>query len=370
MSVGTFPYWSNDDVFINSPDPFYRQNKVFELTNTSVSTTGIGTINSADTLPTTVADYLEFNAAGGFAQALRYTDGSDRFHVTIPYSIEFEFYCYTPNSSDQKWLATSGEGYGIGWAEWVLYHNGQNGTVDFASSSDNVSNTTTTSVIYNLQLFRWYKIGLLFATGKVRFYVNGQFVKEVAMASPPYNSTNGLAIAGDNRDTGASGDALGSRNRRFQGRIRNFRMGQALWWQPNDDIPGDPIYTPPLPMWMTGEGYLTSLEEHDDVNIPLIIEDPEDSINSYQIVSGLLPPGLSLNLLSGVITGTVLPVLQDERYTFTVAVTYGDIYSVMGTFELLVIDQGTEVNWVTPAGSIGQPAPGEPVMTVLEATST
>jgi hypothetical protein len=371
MSVGTFPYWPKDSTFAGSPDPFYRQIVITQFSNSNSNATGIGTLNGADTAPTSISDYMEFNTGSGYLQCIRLTDASDRFHITYPYSIEFDFYAYTPSTSDEKWLATSGGGAGLGFPEWAVVQ--QNNLVKFQSySADNSSSESlNTTLIYDLQYNRWYRIGIMFvAANKIRFYINSEFLKESAPLAAVFNSANGFAIAGDNQNvTTTDANQLIARSRRWQGRIRNFRMGQSQWWRPNDGIPADPIYAPPVPQWVTGQGYITSFSENEVVNLPLIIEDPKDSIESYNITKGALPPGLSLNVFSGVITGTVLPVLQDERYTFTVSVVYGGNYTVSGDFELLILDESTEVTWVTPSGEVGNIAPGEQIYDPLEATS-
>jgi hypothetical protein len=70
------------------------------------------------------------------------------------------------------------------------------------------------------------------------------------------------------------------------------------------------------PSWQTAS---TLSDQYDGVAISLGLVATEAT--SYTLVSGSLPPGLSLNASTGAITGTVVGVTVDTTYTFTVRAT-------------------------------------------------
>jgi hypothetical protein len=70
------------------------------------------------------------------------------------------------------------------------------------------------------------------------------------------------------------------------------------------------------PSWQTSS---TLSDQYDGVAITLSLVAQEAT--SYTLVSGSLPPGLSLNASTGAITGTVTGVTVDTTYTFTVRAT-------------------------------------------------
>jgi Putative Ig domain. len=121
-------------------------------------------------------------------------------------------------------------------------------------------------------------------------------------------------------------------------------------------LPTDPeepeVPTNPL-AWITPQGSLGAYEERTSVTIYLEVVDPYDRVNSFSIISGGLPDGLEMNPYTGIITGTISSVPQDHTFTFTVLVRdeLGD--ELTGTFSISVINV-PQVQWITPAGLIGE----------------
>jgi len=118
------------------------------------------------------------------------------------------------------------------------------------------------------------------------------------------------------------------------------------------------IYRPPTvanpPVWDTPTGLIGAWNEGDSIDFALIASDPNGDIASYSVQSGTLPSGVSLNAISGHLLGTIGQVGQDTTYTFTARVTDRTNLFTDREFNLVVKDVGTQVNWVTPSGNVGQ----------------
>jgi hypothetical protein len=119
-----------------------------------------------------------------------------------------------------------------------------------------------------------------------------------------------------------------------------------------------PRYIPPVvsnpPQWDTPEGFIGAWNEGTAVDFPLIASDPNGDIARYVLQDGSLPPGITLNSISGHLLGTIGQVGQDTTFTFTARVIDRTNLFADRQFNLLVKDLGTEVQWVTPAGQVGE----------------
>ena len=84
------------------------------------------------------------------------------------------------------------------------------------------------------------------------------------------------------------------------------------------------------PAWQTG----SNLGEQSDgaISLSLVATDA----TSYTLVSGSLPPGLSLNTSTGAITGTVTGVTVETTYTFTVRATDAQLQDSPRTFTVTI----------------------------------
>ena len=115
------------------------------------------------------------------------------------------------------------------------------------------------------------------------------------------------------------------------------------------------------PAWQTA----SSLGEQYDgvaINLSLVATDA----TSYTITSGSLPPGLSLNGNTGVISGTVSGVANDTLYTFTVLATDAQLQDSPRTFTvtITVSDAYFKLTTLLLSGS------AIPVNTVIKDSST
>lgn len=192
-------------------DPITRTEVVLSLTNSAVDQTSNSTALAADTKPTTVSDYMLFTGT----QNVRFSD-KDLWHVTSPYSVVMEV--YIDERAGPRWIATVGEGFGLGWPEWSIVHDGA--SITFRSSNNNNGITSSGTFVSNFNPKQWYQIGLMFLNGRAYGYVNEVQVFNVE-CSEPINTTNGLAVGGDYRKYA---------NYQFKGRIRNFKLGKSAFW--------------------------------------------------------------------------------------------------------------------------------------------
>lgn len=123
------------------------------------------------------------------------------------------------------------------------------------------------------------------------------------------------------------------------------------------------LYRPPanprVPTWETPQGLIGAWNEGTAIDFALIANDPDGDIASYALQSGALPSGVSLNTITGHLLGTIGQVGQDTTYTFTVRVIDKTNLYADQQFSLVVKDVGTQVNWVTPAGTVGQGSSGQ-----------
>lgn len=134
-------------------------------------------------------------------------------------------------------------------------------------------------------------------------------------------------------------------------------------YRPHGKIHFKRIYKAPAvanpPVWETSPGLVGAYNEGDTIDLALIASDPNGDIASYSIQSGSLPDGVSLNAISGHLLGTIGQVGQDTTYTFTARVTDRTNLFADQQFNIVVKDKGTQVNWVTPSGTVGQGSSGQ-----------
>jgi hypothetical protein len=203
-----------------------RTNQILRMTNsrTNLVSGGQASLNNAFG-PTTVSDYMNFNGT----QAIRFSENSNNWKVTAPYSVELE--CMCSNTLDGKYIATNGEAFGGGWGEWSLYQSG--GKIVLVSSASNNGNQFTLDMVPSLQVDRWYRLGWMFYTSgsdfRCRTFTNGVQSNDV-LCLEPFNSANGLSFGADWSYSDPSITTPGILNRRWTGRLRNVTIGRALFW--------------------------------------------------------------------------------------------------------------------------------------------
>lgn len=124
------------------------------------------------------------------------------------------------------------------------------------------------------------------------------------------------------------------------------------------------------PTWRYAPGLLGTFAEGSSVNIPILADDKDNNIATYGISSGQLPNGLSIDMFSGVISGTLGEVSADTSYTFEVMVTDRTNLSVKGKFTINVSNVKSTVTWQTSnAQPVAETSPGQPVNINLGASS-
>lgn len=105
-----------------------------------------------------------------------------------------------------------------------------------------------------------------------------------------------------------------------------------------------------VPSWTTGSGSIGTYIEQSPMSVTVSATDPVDPYNSpliYSISSGSLPPGLSINSSTGVISGTPGNVASSTLYNFTAAAYDGRNPAVTRNFSMTITDRGP--SWSTSA---------------------
>jgi hypothetical protein len=138
---------------------------------------------------------------------------------------------------------------------------------------------------------------------------------------------------------------------RIRGNVKPF---QAL--RIKQTAPLVPPYVPPVnpkpPAWTFTPGYLGTFAELVALDIPLDAYDVDNDIHTYEVISGALPNGLSINNANGHIIGTVANIDQDTIYNFTVKVTDKTGLFVTGNFNMIVSNVATTVTWTTTSADL------------------
>lgn len=111
----------------------------------------------------------------------------------------------------------------------------------------------------------------------------------------------------------------------------------------------DAIYINASPVWQQSSGSLGSFNEATSVSIPALATDPENNPLTFAVVSGSLPSGLSLNTVTGAITGTAPSVANNTTFSFVISVTDSANSTLNRSFNITV---NSVVVWSTPAGSL------------------
>lgn len=97
-----------------------------------------------------------------------------------------------------------------------------------------------------------------------------------------------------------------------------------------------------VPVWSTAAGSLGTFTELQSVSVTVAATDTTDSTNSplsYSVVSGSLPPGLSLSS-AGIISGTLSSnVITNTTYSFTIAATDGRNTAITRAFSITINDR-------------------------------
>lgn len=123
------------------------------------------------------------------------------------------------------------------------------------------------------------------------------------------------------------------------------------------------------PTWITGSGYFGSFEEGTEFSELFNASDPNGGALEYSVIGGTLPPGLSLNITTGELFGTIGAVEDTTNFNFTLRVMDETNLTADRQFEIQVQNVKSDVFWDTPEGSLGEPSAGSLFSTKLAARS-
>jgi len=122
------------------------------------------------------------------------------------------------------------------------------------------------------------------------------------------------------------------------------------------------------PIWITQEGNIGKVDFGQKVNIKLIAYEPNNLPLNYEIIEGILPSGLELNISNGQISGTVSTENQ-AQWDFTVSCTNG-YKTIVRDFNIISneVMEGDNITWITDS-NLGEVSVGSKFNKIIEATS-
>jgi len=132
------------------------------------------------------------------------------------------------------------------------------------------------------------------------------------------------------------------------------------------------------PEWITPTGVIREINEGQFLSLQLVAEDPEDDEILYSLVSGSLPPNVSLDRDTGLLSGVILDITEDTEFTFTIRADdsksnpVGESLFNEKEFTIRVLDGALNLNkppeWVTPSGVLIDGTEGELYFAQVQAT--
>lgn len=188
------------------------------INNTFITTVPNTALVTSDTGPSLSNGAAIF----GSGNVVRYSDAPG-WHITSPWSVEFEFYTSSQNV-DQCIFSVGGSA--TTYPEFNIMINSDNSVTSSANSNNTAGGQQTGTYLAagQLQMNKWYRIGAMFYTvggvNRLRGYING-YQKFDIRITLPYDSTKGVSVGNDY-------DALPAKQ--FVGGIRNFSVGNSLFW--------------------------------------------------------------------------------------------------------------------------------------------
>jgi len=225
-----------------------------------------------------------------------------------------------------------------------LYSNGQEGRLELYTSngwSNIVQETPSVSSVsgqLNESTSSTVTIsGTNFAAGAVAYIIGTDGI-EVSASSVTFISANGLSAV-------------------FPAMSPSFEPYDVKVVNPSNlfGVIYDALSVNNVPVWSTSAGSLGTFTELQSVSLSVLATDETDATNSslsYSLVSGTLPPGLSLNSSTGVISGTLsADIVSNTTYIFSLSVTDGRNTSSTRQFSITINDRAPV--WSTSAGSLG-----------------
>lgn len=154
------------------------------------------------------------------------TNATGRIHTSSWYEAlylpaDFTIECFVNAStlSGAGWVATLGEGYGIGYPMWTLARSGS--TMYFSScSADATASVIVGQAFGTVVLNTWHHVAVTRQGNTYRFFFDGILMATVTASATPYRDTNKrFSIGGDN---------AGWSDRFFSGFIDEMRITKGV----------------------------------------------------------------------------------------------------------------------------------------------
>jgi hypothetical protein len=176
----------------------------------------------------------------------------------------------------------------------------------------------------------------------------------------------GLTLASDGTISGTTGQVNQNTVYNFTVQVNDGATGissRAFSLTVNNNINEPPV-------WSTAAGSLGILNEQTEFSYNLSVIDPDvnDTI-TYNISSGTLPIGLSLNTATGVISGNTGVATGNVLYEFIIGAQDGHNPIIYRSFSITVLNNINEPPvWTTAAGNLGSVTSGAATSFTLVAT--
>lgn len=120
-------------------------------------------------------------------------------------------------------------------------------------------------------------------------------------------------------------------------------------------------------MWTKPTGNIGVFPSGYEYSYSFGVYDSNDAIDVFEVVSGQLPQTIQLNQFSGELEGSIPDVDAATRFPFTMRVRTTDNRHLYGDFHIGAEYSDLVMEWVTPAGSLGEFDLGSQVHSKLEA---
>lgn len=186
--------------------------------------------------------------------------------------------------------------------------------------------STTVTWAFTFALNTWYRLNVVRFGTSLYGYVNGTYISANNIAGTAIFASTAPLFVGFNQ----AGSVY------FQGFVDELRVtkGFARYGAANYSVTAQPFDDPNTPYFVANGSLLTQVQGSAvDVFIPALTGTTR-SIASYAISNGTLAAGLTMNTVSGEITGTLTAVTVDTTGSFTVAVVDNTAASVYQSYTI------------------------------------
>jgi hypothetical protein len=119
------------------------------------------------------------------------------------------------------------------------------------------------------------------------------------------------------------------------------------------------------PAWSTSAGTIATIYDsaRTSYSASVAVSDPESNTLTYSLVSGTLPPSMTLNSSTGSISGTTSEVVSDTTYSFVLGVSDGTNPVVTRSFNIIVKAPVTQI--LSSSGTFTALSSGTPTLEML-----